>query len=214
MRNDILFVLLFLFSFYSCHASKERLKDSKTQQEEYIFSSKDAKRYYKKISDSSEYICCNTDSLPMAIFVPDDQLCTDIKENEFDIKSEEKISYYTIRTLVYECIVCKVIIYSYTGESDIDFLNIQINSYKNNKLIDKLLLDSRFTSEIMYYNDFTITKDFMITLYKSSKPLFEIDENGDIIGEAVNPKIRKDTVRYHLTGLDYFCKKSEQIINS
>ena len=209
MRNNILFVLPFLFSFYSCHTSKERLRGSKTQQEEYIFSSKDAKRYYKMTSDSLEYICCNMDSLPMAVFVPDDQLCTGIKENEFDIKSEEEISYYTIRTLVYECIVCKVIIYSYKGESDIDFLNIQINSYKDNKLIDKLLLDSRFTSEIIYYNDFTITKDFMITLYKYSKPLFEIDENGDIIGEAVNPKIQKDTVRYHLNRSGLFLRENQ-----
>ena len=103
-------------------------------------------------------------------------------------------------------IVCKIIVYSYTGEGDIDFLNIQINSYKDNKLVDKLLLDSRFTSEIMYYNDFTITKDFVITLHKYSKPLFEINENGDIIGKTVNPKVKQNTVRYHLNKSGLFLR--------
>lgn len=209
MRSNIFFVLIFLFSFCSCHAAKETMKGGRTHHEEYIFSSKDAERYYRMTADSVKYICCNTDTLPMAIFVPDDQLCSVVKENRFAIKSEENIPYYTIRTLVPGGeIVCKVVVYSYTGEGDIDFLNIQINSYKDDKLVDKLLLDSQFTSEIVYYNDFTITKDFVITLHKYSKPLFEIDENGDIIGKAINPKVKKDTVRYHLNRSGLFLQRT------
>ena len=176
-----------------------------------MFASKDAEQYYQMTPDSVKYVCCNTDSLPMAVFMPNDQLCNGIKENIFDVKSEEKIPYYTIKTIVYKDIVCRIIIYNYTGESDIDFLNIQINSYKDNKLIDRLLLDSRFISEIMYYNDFTITKDFVITLHKYHKTLVEIDENGDIIGGVVNPKVHKETVRYILDDTGLFQRKKKSL---
>ena len=207
MRSNIYLVLIFLFSLYCSCAAKEKVEGGRTHHEEYLFSSKDAEKYYRMTADSVRYVCCNTVSLPMATFILDDQLCSGIKENRFDIKSEEIIPYYTITTLVYGGgIVCKVIVYSYTGEGDIDFRNIQINSYKDNKLVDKLLLDSRFTSEIMYYNDFTITKDFVITLHKYSKPLFEINENGDIIGKTVNPKVKENTVRYHLNKSGLFLR--------
>lgn len=211
MRNNILFVLLILFSFYNCYAAKEKEREISVYNEKYVFTSKDAEQYYQMTPDSVKYVCCNTDSLPMAVFMPNDQLCNGIKENIFDVKSEEKIPYYTIKTIVYKDIVCRIIIYNYTGESDIDFLNIQINSYKDNKLIDRLLLDSRFISEIMYYNDFTITKDFVITLHKYHKTLVEIDENGDIIGGVVNPKVHKETVRYFLDNTGLFQRKKEAL---
>ena len=211
MRKNILFVLLILFSFYNCYAAKEKERGISVHNEKYMFASKDAEQYYQMTPDSVKYVCCNTDSLPMAIFMPNDQLCNSIKENIFDVKSEEKIPYYTIKTIVYKDIVCRIIIYNYTGESDIDFLNIQINSYKDNKLIDRLLLDSRFISEIMYYNDFTITKDFVITLHKYHKTLVEIDENGDIIGGVVNPKVHKETVRYFLDDTGLFQRKKKAL---
>lgn len=58
----------------------------------------------------------------------------------------------------------------------------------------------------MYYNDFTITKDFVIKLHKYNNPLFEINKNGNIIEEAINPKIQKDTARYHLNKSGLFLR--------
>ena len=60
-----------------------------------MFASKDAEQYYQMTPDSVKYVCCNTDSLPMAVFMPNDQLCNGIKENIFDVKSEEKIPLHS-----------------------------------------------------------------------------------------------------------------------
>ena len=87
-----------------------------------MFASKDAEQYYQMTPDSVKYVCCNTDSLPMAIFMPNDQLCNSIKENIFDVKSEEKIPYYTIKTIVYKDIVCRIIIYNSREKATLTFL--------------------------------------------------------------------------------------------
>ena len=89
MRSNIYLVLIFLFSLYCSCAAKEKVEGGRTHHEEYLFSSKDAEKYYRMTADSVRYVCCNTVSLPMATFILDDQLCSGIKENRFDIKSEE-----------------------------------------------------------------------------------------------------------------------------
>ena len=80
MRNNILFVLLILFSFYNCYAAKEKEREISVHNEKYVFTSKDAEQYYQMTPDSVKYVCCNTDSLPMAVFMPNDQLCNGIPQ--------------------------------------------------------------------------------------------------------------------------------------
>ena len=83
---------------------------------------------------------------------------------------------------------CRLLVYSTFGENDTRVLNVQLNSYdQNNKIIDALLLDSRFTFDIEYYSQYRIYGDGKIRIRRFSIDAYEQNDEGDIIGERKKP---------------------------
>lgn len=161
------------------------------------YTSDDVKKYYKADSDSTIYLV-NQEKVKLNKF-SSELTSLLIKENDFEIKPKSTDKYAILEAVDFSNeISCKVIIYNTFGENDSKILNIQLNSYKKNKLVDQLLLDCRFTFEIQYYRTFSINKDETIDITKYSINRLEYSENGDIIGEKKNPEINKEKVIYKI----------------
>lgn len=73
-------------------------------------------------------------------------------------------------------------------------------------MVDRLLLDCRFSFETQYFRTFKIDKDKNIEIIKFSINNLEYNESGDIIGEKQNPDITKVKVDYRIDTKGYFKK--------
>lgn len=169
------------------------------------YTSNNLKRYYKLDSDSVTYII-NTDGLK-EYFFSSDELMIDIKENDFNIQPSTKNKYFSLETFYFSNNnKCEMIIYHTLDDNDIKIQNIQLNSYTNNHLVDKLLLDCRFTFETEYYRDFRIDENKNIFITKYSIDTFEYNEDGDIISEKTNPNPIIETATYKIDSNGKFIK--------
>jgi|GEM_PF-285920 len=164
--------------------------------------------YYKPDTDSVSYVV-NTSykGLQSDTFNEKDS-SVPIKENDFEIAPDPKTKYYILETFKFsDQNTAKLIIYNTFGENDTKILNVQLNSYFNNVLTDKLLLDCRFTFETEYFRTFSIGKDKSITIVKHSVDKLEYNEAGDIVGEKKQGDSAKVSVEYSIDATGKFIKK-------
>jgi len=182
--------------------SKKIMKDN------LPFTSENIKNFYKIDKDSISYIINNSNRQINIIKGDEMDKSIAIKENEFDIKPKDENIYYEIETFKFsETNTGKLILYNTFGENDIKILNVQLNSYVNNILVDKLLLDCRFSFETQYFRTFKINKEKNIEIIKLSINSLEYNEAGDIIGEKQNADTIKVKVDYDIDAKGYFIKK-------
>lgn len=182
--------------------SKKIMKDN------LPFTSENIKNFYKIDEDSISYIINNSNRQINIIKGDEMDKSIAIKENEFDIKPKDENIYYEIETFKFsETNTGKLILYNTFGENDIKILNVQLNSYVNNILVDKLLLDCRFSFETQYFRTFKINKEKNIEIIKLSINSLEYNEAGDIIGEKQNADTIKVKVDYDIDAKGYFIKK-------
>ncbi|WP_228452322.1 hypothetical protein [Chryseobacterium sp. c4a] len=215
MKNIIIGVFL---TFFSCKENTQKINTTdnpvqnsksenlKTVKNKLPYTSEDIKKYYKTDLDSTNYIVTIPDQ--KRINFNSEEIRFPIKENDFEINPKPTDKYSVIETFSFpNDISCKLIIYNTYGENDSKILNVQLNSYKQNKLTDQLLLDCRFTFENQYYRTFSINKDEMIELVKYSINRLEFNENGDIIGEKETPITNKEKFLYAIDNEGKFVKK-------
>ncbi len=171
------------------------------------YNSDSVKQFYKLDTDSISYIV-NTmyKGLTSNNFDEKNQ-AVPLKENDFEIKLDPKYKYYTIETFKFpDYNTLKLIIYNTYGENDSKVLNVQLNSYINNVLIDQLLLDCRFTFETEYFRTFIIDKKKHIKLVKYSVDNLEFNESGDITGEKKLADATNVIVNYTIDSTGKFIK--------
>jgi hypothetical protein len=182
--------------------SKKIMKDN------LPFTSENIRNFYKIDEDSVSYIINNSKRQINIIKGDEMDKSIAIKENEFDIKPKDENIYYEIETFKFsETNKGKLILYNTFGENDIKILNVQLNSYVNNILVDKLLLDCRFSFETQYFRTFKIDQEKNIEIIKFSINSLEYNESGDIIGEKKNADTIKVKVDYDIDAKGYFIKK-------
>lgn len=182
--------------------SKKIMKDN------LPFTSENIRNFYKIDEDSVSYIINNSNRQINIIKGDEMDKSIAIKENEFDIKPKDENIYYEIETFKFsETNKGKLILYNTFGENDIKILNVQLNSYVNNILVDKLLLDCRFSFETQYFRTFKIDQEKNIEIIKFSINSLEYNESGDIIGEKKNADTIKVKVDYDIDAKGYFIKK-------
>jgi hypothetical protein len=111
-----------------------------------------------------------------------------VKGSQFNYDIKQGTDFITVKELSVNHVPCRLIAYSLPGENDTRIINFQLNSYDNNHhLLDALLLDNRFTFEIIYYDEFKIHGDGKILINRYSVNRFEQNEQGDLIGEKAKP---------------------------
>lgn len=179
----------------SIQNKNKEIKNLENMQNNLPYTSEDTKKYYALDSDSLS--CLVTVPREKLVHFNSENILFPIKENDFDIKPKITDKYFVAETFNFSNgISCKVLLYNVFGENDSRILNIQLNSYKQNVLIDQLLIDCRFMFENQYYRYFSINKDATIQLIKYSVKSLEFNENGDIIGEKNKPDIDKEKILY------------------
>lgn len=184
--------------------NKENIENSNIKNN-LPYSSEQVKKIYRYDKETSEY-SININEKDLLEF-NQNEVGLSIKENDFDISPKANTKYFNIETFNFpNKAYCKLITYNTYGENDINIVNIQLNSYKNDKLIDQLLLDCRFTFEIEYYRTFVINKDKTIKLTKYSVNNIKINENGDIVGKKTKPEITETVLNYKIDNDGKFIK--------
>ena len=93
----------------------------------------------------------------------------------------------------------KLIVYNAGGENDTEILVTQLNSYKQGKPIDALLLELNFTFEIAYSSRYIVdNKSIRIDQYAING--LQCSEDGDIIGTKEVPDSTVWRLIYHIKG--------------
>lgn len=200
--------------FFSCqehkttsniHAKKDNPIKVEKMSNNLPYTSDEVKKYYSSDSTSSNHLI-NSKGLVEHYFSLS-EMALPLKENDFETKPSTKDKYYDLETFNFpNQNKCKLIIYSVFGENDSKVLNIQLNSFIEDRLVDKLLLDSRFTFETEYYRNFKINTDGSVEITKFSVDKLEVNEAGDIVGENENPVPKKEVVRYKINSEGEFMK--------
>lgn len=201
---------------YSCKKEKVKmdefnhkltLNDNDTMKNNLPYTSDNVKQYYKHDADSISYVVNSLYKGIVSCNFDENNKLVSLRENDFEIQQDSKDKYYILETFNFpDEKKCKLIIYNTYGENDSKILNIQLNSYIGNKLVDQLLLDCRFTFEIGYYRTFKIEKDKTIEIIKYSIDSIEYNDAGDIIGEKKNADINKEKVEYTIDQSGKFIK--------
>ena len=214
MKNLNILLCNILIMFFSCQENKttsniQSKKDNpvkvETMSNNLPYTSEEVKKYYSSDSTSSDPVI-NSKGLLEHYFTPE-EIALPLKENDFEIKPSTKDKYYDLETFNFpNQNICKLIIYNTFGENDSKILNIQLNSFVKDRLVDKLLLDSRFTFETEYYRNFKINQDGTIEITKFSVDKLEVNEAGDIVGENENPVPKKEVVRYKINSEGKYIK--------
>lgn len=214
MKNlNILFCTI-LIMFFSCqgnkttsniHAKKDNPAKVETMSNNLPYTSDEVKKYYRSDITSSDPVI-NSKKLVEHYFSPE-EIPLPLKENDFEIKPSAKDKYYDLETFNFpNQNKCQLIIYNTFGENDSKILNIQLNSFVKDRLVDKLLLDSRFTFETEYYRNFKINPGGTIEITKFSVDKLVVNEAGDIVGENENPVPKKQIVRYKINSEGKFIR--------
>lgn len=99
-----------------------------------------------------------------------------------------------------------LITYLYQDFEDImPAIKTQLNSYdKNGNILDTLLLDNRFSFELIYKNDFLIKNDFSIKITENVISYY--DDMDNLIPKGSIPKVDKKTSFYRLDNNGKFGK--------
>lgn len=219
MKNTTLIALnIILLLFLSCEKTtirkdyennkKTDIKIKSMMKNNLPYTSENVKPYYKLDSDSISYVVdLQNNGIPSNNFEEKNN-SVPLKENDFDIQLNSKYTYYELETFKFSNTnTAKLIIYNTFGENDSKILNVQLNSYINNILVDKLLLECRFTFETEYYRIFKIDADKDIEIVKYSVNGIEYNEAGDIIGQKQNADTIKTKVEYSIDSNGIFIKK-------
>ncbi len=195
--------MITILSILSCKEGNENnvenepfKKVKKMNEESVIYSSKDVNKYFKMNNETNQ-IELITSSLVSEKFINQD-VKTNIKENDFEVCPEIDINYYKIKSIkLNDKVNCEIIIYDIIGDNNINIINIQLNSYDLfRNPIDKILLDSRLTFESECFREFKLYKNNTIVINKITKNDLLYNEAGDIIGKSNKPKIASQEVKY------------------
>jgi hypothetical protein len=184
--------LLLLFLLIICTAFKNNQSN-----DDILFDSRHAARFIQMHAETGEYTLIVPKGFKLLHSSHENKL--PVKESPFDYQLEKGGSYIEARAFKLNDVNCRIIIYNTFGENDTKVLNIQLNTYDQyNNLKDALLLDSRYSAENLYYNEFIVFQDGTVDIRQFKKTQFIYNEQGDILSEAKNvaPKITK--VRYSL----------------
>ncbi|MFC0427619.1 hypothetical protein [Chryseobacterium scophthalmum] len=208
--------IVLMFS-YSCKKGEAKQKEfnneiitdsTATMKNNLPYTSDNVKQYYKIDSDSISYVVNSLHKGLVSASFDEKNKTIPIKENDFEIQPDSKYKYYVLETFKFSYTnTAKLIIYNIFGENDSKILNIQLNSYINNTLVDQLLLDCRFTFETEYYRTFTIGTEKNIEIIKHSVDNLEYNEEGDIVGEKKHADSAKVKVDYTIDKNGKFVKK-------
>lgn len=214
MKNTKALLPCFILVLFSCKENKVPNDLPLKQQEKTIttkvknnlpYTSDNVKQHYKFDVDSVNFTV-NKNNLKESYFLQE-EVKIPLKENDFDIQPPLKNKYFVVETFNFsDSLINKLIIYNTFGDNDTKIFNVQLNSYFNNHLVDKLLLDCRFTFETEYYRDFKIDENRNIQIVKYSIDNLEYNEAGDIIGEKENPIPKIEKVNYKIGSDGKFVK--------
>lgn len=167
-------------------------------------SSVDIEKYYHFDEESSVYSLvydAKEDLVPFS----SENLTFPVKEDGFGFQFKTKKYREAKRFSFSNNISGRLIVYTTSGENDISMLNIQLNTFKNGKLIDQLLLDSKFSWEIRYYNDFVIHKNETIEIDKYTVEYMIFDDS--YTGDENDEVTTIEKVVYGIDKNGYFVKK-------
>lgn len=105
----------------------------------------------------------------------------------------------------------KLIVYNVMGDNDTEILVTQINSYKQDSLVDALILEMNFTFETQISSRYSVN-DSVATMdrYEINGILYD-EESGDIIGTKATPDTAIYRSVYKITD-GRFVKMSEKRI--
>lgn len=103
------------------------------------------------------------------------------------------ITYIELGRFELDGYLYKLVAYNRSDDADVVIFNIQLNSYDNNgKLVDALLLDSRFGfEEIQKYSEFEITQEHVTINYYVTQ-IIEIVDGGELGEEIIAPQAKLD----------------------
>lgn len=216
MKNIILISIFFILISCKKNEAKVTIENIKVtavvdtlhSAEQELYSSEDLKKYYK--CDPLEGNCILEDTLLMKLKdFTNENVLLPIKENDLEGRSVEGYKYFEVRRLHFKSgIEARLIIYNTYGDNDIIKLNAQLNSYKENQLVDQLMIDSRFRFENKYFRSFSILDSGKIVINKFTVETLLFSEDGDIIGDRDVPKIDEEKVTYVLSKEGYFIEES------
>lgn len=170
-------------------------------------SSENVKIYYNRELETSDYLVNN--NIPSLTEHEFTQKNINISVKEAGIDSKFKVGekYYLIEKInLSKEIFLELIIFNTRGENDMKVLNIQLNSFFNNHLVDQILLDNRFTFETEYYRNFKIDENGQITIQKFTIAALEFSENGDIMRKKDHPDTSTVKLSYYINKNGMFKK--------
>lgn len=212
-----LIILSFIVSLISFSCDKEKIKkkndkptiitSSTIMKNNLPYTSDNAKKYYELNSDSTMYVINPLHENLVSDNFNEKNKSVLLKENDFGIQLNPNYKYYVLETFKFSNVnTIKLIIYNTFGENDSKILNLQLNSYINDVLVDQLLVDCRFTFETEYYRTFKIDSDKNIEITKYSVVNLEYNEQGDIIGKKKSADTTKEKINYRLDLAGKFLK--------
>lgn len=203
MKKILFFILI--ITFISCKKENERsdIKTEVNHSNVVTINSDSLATHFKFNDDLFEYeIIGLQDSAKFTA----DEISFPLKENDFDYSKSTDLDYFTAKTFDIAKNKFKIVVFNTYGDNDSKILNIQLNSYTDNKLIDAILLDSRFTFETEYYRNFKINgNDIEIKKVSVEKLLF--NEEGDIVGDKKVNDTLTDIVKYKIDSKGLFIKQ-------
>lgn len=173
-----------------------KVNNSSSATEKWPVSSDQFRKFYKKNAETGEYSLV----IPRGFeAIPYNEASIPVQESPYGYVIKPDDRYVTATQLKLCGLHCKVIVYATMGENDSPVLNIQLNSYNaDGQLQDALLLDSRFTFEVVYYRDFIIEENGKIILKLYHKDQYTYNEDGDITGSIDNPQVKSSNAVYQL----------------
>ncbi len=118
--------------------------------------------------------------------------------NEFkdEVRYEKGNYFYPINKFLKDSIFLITFVYQ-DFEDIMPAIKTQLNSYdQKGDLIDTLILDNRFSFELIYKNDFIIKNDFSIKITENIISYY--DEMDNLIPKETPPKVSKITKLYYI----------------
>lgn len=167
------FIFFSILVSLNCHADKK-----------FPIESKSILDYYQKDchSNAFEFYLYPKLQLSTKSFNEQESLIP-IKAEYFSFNTvNTNIRYFEAYSFNIDDFHYKLIIYNRFGEGDVFYFNVQLNSYNSNgKLVDALLLDSRYGFEgNNFFREFSINKNGEIDIFYNIIKLYEMNDNDEI----------------------------------
>ncbi|TWP27374.1 hypothetical protein ETU09_07985 [Apibacter muscae] len=178
--------LFFLLLLFSCQNTPKNNKKQIEPYKEVIlpYTSQKLKPFYSVDSLTGGVELTIKDIKPITF--TKEELLQNVKNSEGINKGN---AYYPLIYFYIDSIIYKGIIYNGYSDNDINAFVFQLTSYDNKgKIIDAILLDSRFIFEVYYWNDFTIRSDGYIDLIKYSHQLYDFSEENYNVKKNIESK--------------------------